>query len=131
MNKELFKPLYEQIAVVQLKNKEITNEEFENATKDIIFRKNILNLTESIEIATEDDTLTEGKLWGKLRWKAWRRKLNKLTYEYDNNQDAIDKAKILEKVKKLQKKLATHGYDYKVKYVDEVDALEKQQAASN
>ena len=127
MNEKLFKPLQEQIFVVNIKNQPISKTEFNEAANNLIFKGKLDNILEDLEL--NDEVLDEGALWGKLRWKAWREKLNKLTYKYSNVSDPVEKQKILEKVKKIQKKLATHGYDHRVKYVDEADA-EDQEAAS-
>ena len=103
MNEKLFKPLQEQIVVVNIKNQPISKTEFNEAANNLIFKGKLDNILEDLEL--NDEVLDEGALWGKLRWKAWREKLNKLTYKYSNVSDPVEKQKILEKVKKIQKKL--------------------------
>lgn len=107
MNTKLFKPLNEQIQVVNIKNKPITEAEFREAANQIIFNESIQSLLNDITNATEMP-LNEASLF---KGRKLRKKLYKLRKEYEIEADPIKKEELFQKIEEHQKKMERLGFD--------------------
>lgn len=144
MNEKLFKPLNEQITVVNIKKTNITESDFREASNDIIFNNSLTSLTRIVNrsIITESeykqtsfdiiynnhiDSLLEQITTAKemplneaslSTGRNLRKKLYKLKRKYDLTRDPLDKEKIFQKIEYLQRKMEAAGFKSTLNYAE-------------
>ena len=152
MNDKLFKPLNEQITVVNLKKEIISESEFNNTSNAIIFGNELeklnesiacisliksLNITESdfnntsnaIIFGNELEKLNESiacisLLEASIRdGRRFRKKLYKLKHRYKMTRDPLEKEKIFQQIEKLQRKMEVAGFKSSLNYAETTEGM--------
>ena len=149
MNEKLFKPLNEQIAVVNIKKTIITESEFREATNNIIFNNELtaLNTMVNRSIITEEeykqtslDIIYNNSIDSLLEQirntkemplneaslnsgRHLRKKLYKLKHKYDLTRDPLEKEKLFQKIDKLQRKMEAAGFKSSLNYAETTEGM--------
>ena len=149
MNEKLFKPLNEQITVVNIKKTNITESDFREASNDIIFNDSLTSLTKIVNrsIITEAEykqtsfdiiynnhidslleqitkakemPLNEASLGSGRRF---RKKLYKLKHKYDLTRDPIEKERLFQKIDELQRRMESAGFKSTLNYAETTEGM--------